>query len=58
MDEIRVLPPAEGFDKVRFPGELEWERAAEYRRDGIPLHHEHATALQKCAEAAKINVPW
>jgi LDH2 family malate/lactate/ureidoglycolate dehydrogenase len=58
MTEIRALPPAGGFDKVRFPGELEWERAAEYGREGIPLHRDHADALQKCADAAKINAPW
>jgi len=58
MSEIRDLSPADGFDKVRFPGELEWERAEEYRREGIPLHRDHAEALQKCADAAKIGVPW
>lgn len=58
MRDIRALPPADGFDRVRFPGELEWERAEEYGRDGIPLHRDHAAALQKCAEAAGIAVPW
>ena len=56
--DIRALDPAEGFDKVRMPGELEWERAEAYRRDGIPLHRDHSAALAQCAQAAGINVPW
>jgi LDH2 family malate/lactate/ureidoglycolate dehydrogenase len=58
MRDIRALPPAEGFDQVRFPGELEWGRAQDYTRHGIPLHRDHAAALQKCAQAAGITPPW
>lgn len=56
--DIRALAPAEGFDKVRMPGELEWERSEVYRRDGIPLHRDHTAALAQCAAAAGIGVPW
>jgi LDH2 family malate/lactate/ureidoglycolate dehydrogenase len=56
--DIRALTPADGFDKVRMPGELEWERSEAYRRDGIPLHHDHATALAACAQTAGLPVPW
>jgi LDH2 family malate/lactate/ureidoglycolate dehydrogenase len=56
--EIRALTPAEGFDRVRLPGELEWERAEKWARDGIPLHREHVTRLEELARAAKIPVPW
>jgi len=56
--EIRAMPPAEGFDRVRLPGELEWERAEEYARDGIPLHHAHAVELEALAEELGVNVPW
>lgn len=58
MAGIRALRPAEGFDKVRFPGELEWERADDYRKNGIPLHREHAAVLQARADKAGIGVPW
>lgn len=56
--DIRALAPAEGFEKVRMPGELEWERAEAYRRDGIPLHRDHAAALAQCARDAGLAVPW
>lgn len=58
MAAIRALPPAEGFDRIRFPGELEWERSEEYRRNGIPVHREHAAVLQRQAERAGVSVPW
>jgi LDH2 family malate/lactate/ureidoglycolate dehydrogenase len=58
MREIRALEPAAGFDRVRFPGELEWERAEEYRRNGIPLHREHAEELKRRAGAARLEAPW
>lgn len=56
--EIRALPPAEGFDRVRLPGELEWERAQRWRRDGIPLHRDHVKKLEEIAAALKLPVPW
>jgi ureidoglycolate dehydrogenase (NAD+) len=35
--ELHALPPADGFAKVYYPGELEFERAAERERDGVPI---------------------
>jgi ureidoglycolate dehydrogenase (NAD+) len=58
MAEIRALPPAEGFDAVRLPGDLEWERAARWKRDGIPLHRDHVKKLEELADAMKLTVPW
>ncbi|REJ81896.1 MAG: Ldh family oxidoreductase [Planctomycetota bacterium] len=58
MAEIRALPPAAGFDRVRFPGELEAEREEEYRRSGIPLHRDHAALLEQRAAPAALTVPW
>ncbi len=55
--EIRGLAPAEGFDKVRLPGELEWERAARWRVEGIPIHRDHAAALKTLGESLKIVAP-
>ena len=55
--EIRGLAPADGFDKVRLPGELEHERAEYWRTEGIPIHREHAEALGRLGESLKIALP-
>lgn len=56
--EIRAVPPLEGFDRVRLPGELEAERSQSWSRDGIPLHRDHVAQLEKTAKAMKLDVPW
>jgi LDH2 family malate/lactate/ureidoglycolate dehydrogenase len=58
MSDIRALPPADGFDAVRLPGELEWERSHRWRREGIPLHRDHAKKLEELATGMKLTVPW
>jgi LDH2 family malate/lactate/ureidoglycolate dehydrogenase len=58
MAAIRALPPAPGFDSVRLPGELEWERAARWKREGIPFHRDHVKKLEALAASAKLDVPW
>ena len=55
--DIRGLAPTEGFDKVRLPGELEWERAERWKTDGIPIHRDHANALKTLGESLKIAAP-
>lgn len=56
--EIRALPPAEGFDRVRLPGEWEHERAERWRREGIPFHRDHVSKLEDLAVAMQLAVPW
>jgi LDH2 family malate/lactate/ureidoglycolate dehydrogenase len=56
--DIRAIPPAEGFDKVRMPGELEAERAERWKRDGIPMHRDHVRKLEQLCQGLKIDVPW
>ena len=58
MADIRGLPPADGFDRVRLPGELEWERAQRWKREGIPFHRDHVRKLEEIAAALKLPVPW
>ena len=58
MSDIRVLSPADGFDVVRLPGELEWERSQRWRREGIPLHRDHLKKLEELASGMKLPVPW
>ena len=56
--DIRALAPAEGFDRVAVPGELEWERAQEAEEAGISLHEEHVADLESLAGKLKVDVPW
>lgn len=55
--DIRSQPPAEGFDAVRIPGELEAEREQEWQREGIPLHRAHVAGLAEVAASMKVAVP-
>ncbi|MGE3317008.1 MAG: Ldh family oxidoreductase [Planctomycetaceae bacterium] len=58
ISEIRAIAPAEGFDKVRLPGELEAERTERWKREGIPMHRDHVAQLDKTAKSMKLDVPW
>ena len=56
--DIRGLAAQTGFDRVRLPGELEWERASRWQKEGIPLHRDHVRELGETAAKLKIAVPW
>ena len=58
VNEIRELDPAEGFDRVCLPGDLEAERERAWRQDGLPMHNDQVESLQKVAEAKGIPGPW
>jgi LDH2 family malate/lactate/ureidoglycolate dehydrogenase len=58
MERLRSLPPAPGFDRVRYPGEREGELALESETKGIPLHRNHVTLLEQLARAHKVEIPW
>lgn len=49
--EVRGAAPAEGTDRVRLPGDLEWERHRRAAVEGIPLP---ADVRSKLAEAARM----
>lgn len=56
--DIRTLSPAEGFTRVTLPGELEWDRAQKWAKEGIPLHRDHLRDLTEIATKMKVPVPW
>lgn len=58
FDTLRDLPPAEGLDKVRIPGEQEAELTAIARERGIPLHRGSLTELGQIATKMKLPLPW
>jgi LDH2 family malate/lactate/ureidoglycolate dehydrogenase len=51
-------PPLDGFDRVRLPGELEWEREQKWRAEGIPLHREHLNRLATVAQKLGVSMCW
>ncbi len=57
-DQIRGLPPAEGFDRVTLPGELEWERAQRALAEGVWLHRDHVAEIEALARIRKLEIPW
>jgi LDH2 family malate/lactate/ureidoglycolate dehydrogenase len=50
IGEIRSSPPAPGTEAVYLPGELEYRRAEERRRDGVPLESGRFQALAALGE--------
>ncbi len=55
--EVRALPPAQGYDRVYVPGEIEHERVLEYTRDGIPLPDHVIEATERLAAEVGIEAP-
>ena len=56
-EQIRSLPPAEGFDKVRLCGELEWERAQAWNQEGVPMHRDSVTKLAEFSTSLGCELP-
>lgn len=56
--DLRALPAAPGFDRVRLPGEMEAERSAKWMVEGIPLHRGPLEQLAELASKHKLVVPW
>ncbi|MCS7234640.1 MAG: Ldh family oxidoreductase [Armatimonadota bacterium] len=55
--QVRALPPAEGFERVWLPGELEHRREVEYQQAGIPLPEEAVEVLHRVAERFGMTPP-
>ncbi len=46
---LKATPTADGFDRVYYPGEVEWEREQERHRNGIPIEDATWEVLRKLA---------
>lgn len=57
ISDMRALSPADGFDKVRVAGELEWERTQKWLANGLPLHREHVQSLTELCQSLKCELP-
>lgn len=51
-------PPLEGFDRVRMPGELEYEKELKWCAGGIPLHRDHLSKLEGIAQKLGVGICW
>ncbi|MBM3845790.1 MAG: Ldh family oxidoreductase [Verrucomicrobia bacterium] len=58
IDEIHAAPVADGANKLRVPGEIEWERYAESMRTGIHLPEDVLANLRKAGEISGQNPGW
>ncbi len=56
--DIRETPPAKGVDRVRLPGEIEWEKRRAALADGIPLPEDVRASLQTAAAAVGLTADW
>ena len=52
------MPPRDGFDEVRVPGESRARYAEAYARDGIPLAPYLLEAVTKTARELGVATPW
>ena len=50
--DIRQTPKAKGADRVRVPGEMEWDKRREALANGIPLP-EDVRASPRCKESLR-----
>jgi len=57
VDQVRSAPPIEADQPVRLPGELEYMRSEQRRRDGIPLDLETVEGLRELAARHDVRCP-
>lgn len=57
LEQFGALPPAEGFDGVRLPGELEQEAATTADEHGVPLSESTAKSLAELARQLNLATP-
>jgi ureidoglycolate dehydrogenase (NAD+) len=56
--DIRNTPEAKNVDRVRLPGEMEWEKRREALANGIPLPEDVRAVVQSAAAAVRVNADW
>ena len=54
IDQIVSAPLAPGAQEVKLPGQIEWERAQQRLRDGVPIDAERLGELRTVAEALDV----
>jgi LDH2 family malate/lactate/ureidoglycolate dehydrogenase len=54
---LKETPPAEGFQEVLYPGEIEYRTEQQRRREGIPIEDQTWGQLTALAAAADLAIP-
>ena len=55
--QVRQMQPLPGYDRAMLAGTLEWERAAQFSKEGIPISSRHAEALRGLATQFGLESP-
>ncbi|MCA9068568.1 MAG: Ldh family oxidoreductase [Planctomycetaceae bacterium] len=58
LTAMRELEPAPEFERVRIPGERQWENMNKAKTQGVPVHETDAETLKTLANKAGVSVPW
>jgi ureidoglycolate dehydrogenase (NAD+) len=56
--DIRETPEAKGVDRVRVPGEMEWDKRRESLANGIPLPEDVRDGLCSVAKELGLTANW
>ena len=57
LRELNAMPPAEGFDRVYYPGQIEGERRRQREAQGIPIEPGLYQELEELGERFKVPFP-
>jgi LDH2 family malate/lactate/ureidoglycolate dehydrogenase len=55
VDEIKAVPLAKGFEEVFYPGEIEDNNDAQFRREGLALPEDTRADLRRIAQATSLT---
>ncbi len=55
---VRQMRPAPGYERADIPGSLEWERAQEWAREGVPVGPEHQKSIERVCRELELPLPW
>ena len=56
IDRMVATPPAEGFNKVFYPGEIEFEREGDALQNGVPLPEASLAELRRAAKLVNVEL--
>ncbi|MBQ6352204.1 MAG: Ldh family oxidoreductase, partial [Lentisphaeria bacterium] len=58
IDRLIATPPAAGVDRVRYPGEIEFEREADAEKNGVPLPDSSIDELRRAAKMTGVKLDF